>query len=140
MKKSNLSWLFWTVVIVALVGSLQIIFAQPTNDVRAVLAPGVPNLPQGKEAIWLALVAPITFTVTWLIGKIPPLPKEVLPWLTPVVGILLGVVMKKATDSHWAWWSSAAFGMISTTIYEGIKGITGAGPDHPLTPTPKPGS
>lgn len=98
----------------------------------------LPGMPEGKEAIWLTLVAPITFMVTWLVGKIPPLPKVILPWITPVVGILLGQVMKWATDSHWAWWSSAAFGAIATTIYEAAKGVSNAGPASPLTPTPEP--
>lgn len=103
-------------------------------------APGLPAtpFPQGKEAIWLAIVPPATFTVTWLIGKIPPLPKECLPWLTPLAGIALGAATKRATDSHWPWWSSAGAGAVSVAIYEAVKGLAKAGPDSKLTPTPKP--
>lgn len=93
--------------------------------------------PVGTEAIWLALVAPATATITWAIGKIPPLPKQILPWLTPFVGIGIGWLMKYATDAHWPWWNSAGAGAIATTLYEGIKGMTGAGPESNLTPTPQ---
>lgn len=93
--------------------------------------------PVGKEAIWLALIPPITFTITWAVGKIPPLPKEVLPWITPVFGIIIGFVMNQATTANLPWWSSAGAGAIATTLYEAIKGISGAGPKSMLTPTPE---
>lgn len=109
--------------------------AQVTNTPPA----GLPlDLPKGKDGIWLALIAPITFTITWLMGKIPPLPKAILPWITPLVGIGIGAVMEWATKANLPWWSSAGAGAIATTIYEAAKGITKAGPESPLTPTPEP--
>lgn len=110
------------------------LMAQVTNTPPA----GTPlNLPVGRDAIWFALIAPITFTITWLFGKIPPLPKEILPWITPLVGIAIGALMEWATKSNWPWWSSAGAGAIATTIYEAAKGLTKAGPESALTPTPK---
>lgn len=103
------------------------------------VAPVIPAspFPQGKEAIWLALIPPATFGITWIVGKIPPLPKELLPWITPLVGIGLGAITKWATDSHWPWWSSAGAGAISVALYEAAKGVSGAGPDSKLTPSSK---
>jgi hypothetical protein len=94
--------------------------------------------PRGKEAIWLALIPPITFTITWIVGKIPPLPKELLPWITPVVGVLVGTGLDWATKADWPWWSSAGAGAISVALYEAMKGITKASQESTLTPTPKP--
>lgn len=109
-------------------------YGQGTNS-----PPSLPSdLPQGKDAIWLALIAPITFTITWLVGKIPPLPKVILPWLTPLIGIAIGAAMQYATKANFPWWSSAGAGMIATTIYEAVKGLSKATPASALTPTPGP--
>lgn len=109
------------------------ILAQVTNAPPVSDAP--PGLPLGKDAIWLALIAPITFTITWIIGKIPPLPKVILPWITPLIGIGIGAVIEWATKANFPWWSSAGAGAIATTIYQAAKGISGAGPENALTPT-----
>lgn len=93
--------------------------------------------PVGTEAIWLVLVAPATATITWLFGKIPPLPKWLLPWITPFAGIAIGWLIKYATNAHWPWWNSAGAGAIAVTLYEAAKGLTGAGPQSALTPTPE---
>lgn len=97
------------------------------------------NFPQGKEAIWLALIPPVTFTITWLTGKIPPLPKEILPWITPLVGIGLGWLMDFAGKAELPWWSTAGAGAIAVAIFEAAKGVTNAGPKSALTPTPQTG-
>lgn len=98
-------------------------------------APGPDNtFPIGKEAIWYALIPPVTFTITWLVGKIPPLPKEILPWITPLVGICLGLIVNWAAKQDLSWWSTAGFGAISVAIYEAAKGLSKAGPTSALTP------
>lgn len=126
---------YWWVAILAFV-SLSL-FAQTnlaTNGVT--LDPEI--FPRGKEAIWLSLIPPITFTITWLFGKIPPLPKEILPWITPLIGVAVGTGLDWATSANWPWWSSASAGTVAVAIYEAAKGITGAGPKNALTPTEKP--
>ena len=131
----------WLAVITCFAFIIAPLVAQVTNTPGTNLPPVIPGtegLPLGKDAIWLALIAPITFSITWLVGKIPKLPKAILPWLTPVAGIAIGLVMQWATKANWPWWSSAGAGMIATTLYEAIKGVTGAGPQSALTPTPKP--
>lgn len=133
MKLHKFVWLAIAAWIIAPIMAQVVTNAPPTTP-----PPDTAFLPLGKDAIWLALIAPITFTITWLIGKIPPLPKVILPWITPLVGIGIGSVMQWATKSNWPWWSSAGAGAIATTIYQAAKGITKAGPESPLTPTPGP--
>jgi len=94
--------------------------------------------PHGNDAIWAALIPPITFGITWAIGKIPPLPKDILPWLTPVAGILIGLVMDWVNKVNIGWISSGALGTIAVFAYEAIRGLTKAGSESALTPTPKP--
>lgn len=128
MKKQQKYW--WLVCLI--LTSLSIL-AQ-TN--LTVIDPEI--FPRGKEAIWLALIPPITFTITWVVGKIPPLPKELLPWITPVIGVLVGSGLDWATKANWPWWSSAGAGAIAVAIYQAMKGMTNASPSSALTPTAKP--
>lgn len=123
---------YWWLFVCLIMGSLSI-FAQ-TNVTG--IDPEI--FPRGKEAIWLALIPPITFTITWMVGKIPPLPKEILPWITPVIGVLVGAGLDWATKANWPWWSSAGAGAIAVTIYQALKDMTNAGPKSALTPTTKP--
>lgn len=131
MKIHKLIWLAVLAWIIAPVIAQVVTNAPPPPDTG-------PVLPLGKDAIWLALIPPITFTITWLVGKIPPLPKVILPWITPLIGIGVGAVMEWATKANLPWWSSAGAGAIATTIYQAAKGITKAGPESALTPTPGP--
>ena len=93
--------------------------------------------PVGKDAIWFAFIPLVTFILTWLAGKAKSLPKELLPILTPIFGVLVGVVIEKLTNANFPWWSQAGAGAISVMIYETIKGLTGAGPESRLTPVPQ---
>jgi hypothetical protein len=125
----------WLVASVWLLVCCASVFAQGTNT-PPTSDPG--GFPVGKDAAWLTLIPPLAATITWLIGKIPPLPKVVLPWLTPVAGLAIGAVLRWGAGANLPWWSVAGAGAIATTLYEGIKGISGAGPDSLLTPTDKP--
>lgn len=141
-NKGRFAWM--VVLLVLFAGLFQAVLAQATNGTVLTNTPPIdpanPLFPQGKEAIWLALIPPATFTITWIFGKIPQLPKEILPWITPVIGVILGLVMNWATKANFPWWSSAGAGAIAVAIYEAAKNMTKAGPESALTPTPKPPS
>ena len=135
--KYNVKWL-WTMVCLMVLGLFPSLWAQETNGLP--FENGSPSFdlsafPRGKEAIWFALIPPVTFTITWMVGKIPPLPKQILPWITPVVGVLLGSVFEWAINADWAWWSTAGAGAVAVAIYEAAKGLTQATPVSTLTPT-----
>lgn len=126
------SWL----IFYGLIGLMLPVLAQSSTNSLPPAPTDLSIFPTSKDSIWLALITPITFTITWLVGKIPPLPKEILPWLTPVIGILIGTGIRYATNAHWSWWSEAGAGAIAVTLYEAVKGLTDAGPKSMLTPTP----
>lgn len=142
MKTRN-SFVFWFfgLLMLMLMIDLFTVLAQ-TNAVPP--APGEPAtvvFPTGA-LLWAALIPPATFTITWALGKIPPLPKQILPWLTPLVGIGLGFVMDWAGKAELPIGLAGALGAVAVAMYEGIKDVVvrqGEDPaDSMLTPTEKP--
>ncbi len=141
--KSYFWFSIWSVVVFAFMGLFHIAQAQETNGLVLTNMPpsGSGNpIPDGVDSGWLMFIPPITFTLTWLVGKIPPLPKVILPWITPLLGVIVGAMTNWATKANLPWWSSAGAGAIAVALFEAAKGITKAGPESALTPTQKPPS
>jgi hypothetical protein len=139
--RNRMVWFTWTVVLLTLfAGLFQAALAQATNGTLTNLPPMPPSnpFPVGKDAAWFAVIPLATFAITWLVGKIQSLPKQLLPLITPILGWVIGYVIERATAANFPWWSTAGAGAVSTMLYESIKNITGAGPESKLTPTPKP--
>lgn len=128
--KRNFIWLA-----VLLVGLLTVTSVNAQTNNPPVFNPS--KFPIGKEALWLAIIPIITFGITWVVGKIPPLPKGLLPLFTPLIGTGIGWVMNMAEKAEWAWWYSAGAGTIAVFLYESLQKLTHAGPESNLTPTPQ---
>lgn len=111
-------------------------WGQSTNGTLTNLPPASPTnpFPAGTDAIWFAVIPVVTFGITWLVGKIRSLPPQVIPLLTPIIGVAVGSLIQWATNAHFPWWSQAGAGAVSVAIYEALKGLTGAGPESKLTP------
>lgn len=138
---NNMARFAWMAVTLLLVGLFYTAVAQETNGQVLTNTPPVsPSnpFPVGKDAIWFAFIPLVTFGITWVIGKIKSLPKQILPLVTPVLGVAVGALIEWATKSNFPWWSTAGAGAVSVAIYEAIKGLSNAGPSSALTPTPKP--
>lgn len=122
----------WIVVLLLVALTVDMAMAQETNGVGSStnsLPPFDPTtFPVGKEQMWLALIPPITAFLTWLIGKIPPVPPQVLPFVVPFIGILLGQALKYAEGANWSWYWSAGAGAIATWIYQAAKELTSKSP------------
>lgn len=106
----------------------------------------VSQFPTG-DAAWLALIPPLTAFITWLLGKIPPLPKGILPWVTPLLGIGIGYVLKYINGAELSPALTAGAGGLAVFIYEAAKGalVDKSNPDASIItptarPTPPPGS
>lgn len=95
------------------------------------------------DAAWLALIPPLTAFITWALGKIPPLPKGILPWITPLLGIGIGYAIKAINGAQLSPALTAGAGAVAVFIYEAAKNglVDKTNPDASiLTPTPKPPS
>jgi hypothetical protein len=133
MKKQSLLYL----VLLMFVGLVSVM-AQTNNTPGAGIDPS--KFPTG-DAAWLALIPPLTAFITWALGKIPPLPKGILPWITPLLGIGIGYAIKAINGAQLSPALTAGAGAVAVFIYEAAKSslVDKANPDASiLTPTPKP--
>lgn len=100
----------------------------------------VSQFPTG-DAAWLAMIPPLTAFITWLLGKIPPLPKGILPWITPLLGIGIGYAIKYINGASLSPALTAGAGSVAVFIYEAAKNalVDKSNPDASvITPTAKP--
>ena len=121
----------WIVVLIVIALMVDFTLAQETNGPSSTnsVPPFDPaTFPVGKEQMWLALIPPITALLTWLIGKIPPIPPQILPFVVPFIGIALGQILKYAEGANWSWYWSAGAGAIATWIYQAAKELTSRSP------------
>jgi hypothetical protein len=136
MKKQSMLYL----VLLCFIGLVSVMAQTNTT-------PTVPGLDPSKfptgDAAWLALIPPLTAFITWVLGKIPPLPKGILPWITPLLGIGIGYAIKAINGAELSPALTAGAGSVAVFIYEATKGalVDKANPDASIiTPTPKPPS
>lgn len=90
------------------------LFAQ-TNGVPPI--DGDP-IPKSTSEFWTFAIAGITPIIVWGVSKIPNLPKAILPSITPVVGILLGVALNKLDASNLSWVDMGKAGALAVFIRE----------------------
>ena len=113
--------------------------------------PGLPGVDPGLfptgDAALLALIPPLTALITWLLGKIPPLPKGILPWVTPFLGIGIGYLLQFINGAQLSPALTAAAGGLAVFLYEAAKSalVDKNNPDASIItptarPTPPPGS
>ena len=101
----------------AWVSKAQILSNSPSPQIDPVNGP----LPMSKDQFWAWGIAAVTPVITWLFGKIPQLPRPVLPVLTPFIGMVLGFILKKAEAAHLSWYSAAAAGSMAVFIRESVN-------------------
>lgn len=97
-------------------------FAQATNTPPA-FDPGTANLPSSKEQFWTWGISLVTPVIIWLVGKIEKLPRPVLPLLTPVVGIALGLALKHLANLNLGWMDMAQAGTVAVFIREAVNQV-----------------
>ena len=121
MKTRNLLWL----AAVAWLAIGWTVLAQTTNLVTtngvAGFDPGTANFPSTKTEFWTWGISIITPVIVWLFGKIPQLPRPVLPLLTPIIGVLLGLILKKLGALNLQWIDMAQAGAVAVFIRESVN-------------------
>lgn len=96
------------------------VFAQVTNAAPA-FDPATAPLPSGKTEFWTWAISIITPLIVYGFGKIPQLPRPILPILTPVIGVLLGLIMKKLGALNLSWVDMAQAGAVAVFIRESVN-------------------
>lgn len=76
------------------------------------------ELPDSKVDFWKWGIAAITPFIIYGISRIPKLPKPVLPTITPIVGILLGLGLKQLDAANLSWVDMGEAGALAVFIRE----------------------
>lgn len=90
-----------------------------TNDVA--LDPSKTPFPNTKEEFWVWAISLVTPAIVWLFGKIPQLPRPILPMLTPAIGIALGLGLRQLANLHLNWVDMAQAGTVAVFIRETVN-------------------
>jgi hypothetical protein len=99
----------------ALVAFVKVVFAQATNSVPA----SAPGLPDSNAAFWvlgISAVTPLLVTGIWKL--VPGIPKLVLPSITPVLGVLLGLLVNWVGKQQLEWVDMAQAGALAVFVRE----------------------
>jgi hypothetical protein len=83
--------------------------------------PKVADLPVTRDQFWMYGIALITPVIVWAFGKIPTLPRPVLPLLAPLTGLLIGFALQKLGALHLTWWDGAKAGTVAVFIRESVN-------------------
>jgi hypothetical protein len=111
------------VMITAWVSGMQTLVGAPPSTVAVTnTLPAIDTvsgaLPATKDQYWAWAIAAVTPVITWAFGKIPMLPRPVLPVLTPFIGMFLGFILQKLDAAHLHWYSAAGAGTIAVFLRE----------------------
>lgn len=96
-----------------------VIFSQETN-VLAPFEPEVGKLPSTQEELWKWAIPIITLLAMQGIKQIPRLPNWIIPYLTPVTGILLGLGMSYIRQANIGWVDMGTMGALATWFHQMI--------------------
>jgi hypothetical protein len=88
--------------------------------------PPLGELPKDTGAFWDLGIAAVTPVIVWIVSLImPKIPKVILPSITPVVGIGLGLILNKVAGLDLGWVEMGKAGALAVFIREVVnQGIT----------------
>jgi len=77
------------------------------------------GLPQSVASYWELAIGAVSPGVVWLVRKIiPKIPKALLPAITPVIGIGLGLLLNKFAGSEMSWLDMGKAGALAVFVRE----------------------
>jgi hypothetical protein len=104
------------IAVSALFAGTVAVIAQATNSVVPVAGT---DLPTTKAALWTAGITVVTPLIVAGISKlIPKLPKLVLPSITPLIGIGLGLGLNALQAANLSWIDMAQAGALAVFVRE----------------------
>ncbi len=96
-------------------------FGQSTND--PAFDPSTATLPKSKGEYWTWAISLVTPLIVFGLGKIPQLPRPLLPIFTPFIGMGLGWALSHIESLHLTWWDSAQAGALAVFIRESVNQV-----------------
>lgn len=132
MKRMNNNklWL-WLVALV----TLPLVVLAQTNTNTVPVPPG--DLPATISQYWDLIISVVTpFLVTGIAKLAPKIPKWVLPAVTPVLGIVLGLIYNKVAGANLGWVDMAKLGALAVFVREVVNQAITKQLLKPSTPTP----
>ena len=115
MRTNRFKLLWLWILAVLLVGTFQI-WAQVTNAPAGGNGSVIPTDPTSLWDVGIAVVIPmIVQGIKWLAPKIP---SAILPFTTPVLGLIIGLALNYFNIHHFSWWDAAKAGALAVSIRE----------------------
>lgn len=132
--KINYKWL-WLIAFAAIAYTFSAL-AQTNPPAGDGTTPPAP-LPNSVATYWELAIAGITpLLITGIWKLVPKIPVVMLPLLTPVVGIGLGLLMNKLGSANLSWVDMAQAGGLAVLIREAVHTAVTRGLAPSSTPKP----
>lgn len=81
--------------------------------------PAGTGLPQTVASYWELAIGAVSPGIVWLVRKIvPSVPKALLPAITPVIGIGLGLLLNKFAGTDMSWLDMGKAGALAVFVRE----------------------
>lgn len=74
--------------------------------------------PTTKEDLWKLGIGIVTPLIVWGLAQIPDLPSPILPLLTPLLGLGIGLLLKSLNALHLSWMDMAQAGALGVFVRE----------------------
>lgn len=99
----------------------------------------VTPLPSTKAEYWDLAIGAISPIIIWVLAWLmPKIPKPLLPTLTPLVGIGLGLLVNWLAGQSLSWFEAAKAGALAVFFRELVNQWVTKRLTEPTTPTPAP--
>lgn len=116
MKKHQ--WLWISVICLF---SMLFLFADTNTPAQSQTTTPATEIPIGPDQLWLAGISLLTPVIVYGLGKIPNIPRPLLPTLAPFVGVGLGALISWLSTLHLSWFSTASAGAAAVAVREVIN-------------------
>jgi hypothetical protein len=88
--------------------------------------PGLGDIPSSAGQYWDMAIAAVSPIIVWLIRlAVPKIPAVLLPAITPLIGVGLGLILNQVANANLSWVDMAKAGGLAVFVREVVnQGIT----------------